>query len=58
MKVVDVKSLNQKQDVHALGDRKNTKSTGPDRREKELNTNGYFACGGAAGKHGLELGLN
>ncbi|KAG0055025.1 hypothetical protein BGZ83_009795 [Gryganskiella cystojenkinii] len=57
MTVVDVKQLHQKWNTHAIGDTLGGKSTGPDRREKELNTNGYFACGGPAGKHGLDLGL-
>ena len=57
MTVVDVKKLGQKVNVHAAGDETNNEGTGPSRREKDLNTNGYFACGGAAGKHGLDLGL-
>ncbi|KAF9348298.1 hypothetical protein BGX26_000274 [Mortierella sp. AD094] len=57
MKVVDVKQLGEKADIHAIGDTRETKSTGPDAREKRLNLNGYFACGGAAGNHGLDLGL-
>ncbi|KAF9906890.1 hypothetical protein EC991_011453 [Linnemannia zychae] len=57
MTVVDVKTLKEKMNTHALGDKKSTKSTGPDRREKTLNTNGYFAYGGGAGNHGIDLGL-
>ncbi|KAG0356555.1 hypothetical protein BGZ54_000690, partial [Gamsiella multidivaricata] len=57
MTVVDVTQLHEKMNTHALGDEKSTKSTGPDRREKQLNTNGYFAFGGGAGTHGLDLGL-
>ncbi|KAF9434024.1 hypothetical protein BGZ76_008669 [Entomortierella beljakovae] len=57
MTVVDVAQLRQKLDTHAIGDKKKTKGQGPDRREKELNTNGYFANGGGAGDHGLDLGL-
>ncbi|KAG0200273.1 hypothetical protein BGX28_006638 [Mortierella sp. GBA30] len=57
MTVVDVKQLDEKMDIHAIGDEKSTKSLGPSRREMELNLNGYFACGGPAGKHGLDLGL-
>ncbi|KAG0005678.1 hypothetical protein BGZ80_011143 [Entomortierella chlamydospora] len=57
MTVVDVAQLGNKIDTHANGDMSPRKSTGPDRREKDLNTNGYFANGGAAGNHGLDLGL-
>ncbi|KAF9318431.1 hypothetical protein BG003_011255 [Podila horticola] len=57
MTVVDVSALHEKMNTHALGDMKSTKSSGPDRREKQLNTNGYFANGGGAGTHGLDLGL-
>ncbi|KAF8977865.1 hypothetical protein BGZ46_007065 [Entomortierella lignicola] len=58
MTVADVKQLGQKADVHAAGDEiKTKKSTGPDAREKRLNLDGYFECGGPAGKHGLDLGL-
>ncbi|KAK3846209.1 MAG: hypothetical protein J3R72DRAFT_434361 [Linnemannia gamsii] len=57
MTVVDVKARNQKMNTHAIGDQKSTKSSGPDRREKTLNTNGYFAYGGGAGTHGIDLGL-
>ncbi|OAQ35311.1 hypothetical protein K457DRAFT_898467 [Linnemannia elongata AG-77] len=57
MTVADVKQKGQKMDIHAVGDGKSTTSSGPDRREKQLNLGGYFACGGPAGKHGLDLGL-
>ncbi|KAF8924048.1 hypothetical protein EDD21DRAFT_448473 [Dissophora ornata] len=57
MTVVDVKQEGQKMNTHAVGDTLSTTSTGPNRREKQLNLDGYFACGGAAGKHGLDLGL-
>ncbi|KAG0050552.1 hypothetical protein BGZ83_004675 [Gryganskiella cystojenkinii] len=57
MTVVDVAQLKQKVNVHALGDGKSGKSTGPDRREKQLNTNGFFANGGPGDNHGLDLGL-
>jgi len=57
MTVVDVKQLHQKQNVHAKGDAKGGKSSGPDRREKQMSTNGYYAFGGGAGKHGIDLGL-
>ncbi|KAG9321337.1 hypothetical protein KVV02_001115 [Mortierella alpina] len=57
MTVVDVKQLDQKMNVHAIGDQKKTTSSGPDRREKDLNLGGYFQCGGPAGKQGLDLGL-
>jgi hypothetical protein len=57
MTIVDVKARHQKMNTHAIGDTKSTKSSGPDRREKTLNTNGYFANGGGAGTHGIGLGL-
>lgn len=57
MTVVDVKQKHQKQNVHAVGDKKKAKSSGPDHHEKSLNTNGYFAYGGAGSKKGLNLGL-
>jgi hypothetical protein len=57
MTIVNVKARDQKMDTHAIGDKKSTKSSGPDRREKTLNTNGYFANGGGAGTHGIDLGL-
>ncbi|KAG0002692.1 hypothetical protein BGZ79_002486 [Entomortierella chlamydospora] len=57
MKVVDVKQLGQKADVHADGDTLDTKSTGPNSREVRLNKGGYFACKGPAGKTGLSLNL-
>ncbi|KAG0307868.1 hypothetical protein BGZ98_009585 [Dissophora globulifera] len=57
MTVVDVKQKGQKWDTHAIGDKLKSKSSGPDRREKQLNEQGYFECGGAAGNHGLDLGL-
>ncbi|KAF9326273.1 hypothetical protein BGZ89_006636 [Linnemannia elongata] len=57
MTIVDVKARHQKMNTHAIGDMKSTKSSGPDRREKTLNTNGYFANGGGAGTHGIDLGL-
>ncbi|KAG0204143.1 hypothetical protein BGX33_008693 [Mortierella sp. NVP41] len=57
MTVADVKQVGEKMNLHAKGDGRSTKSSGPDRREKELNLNGYFACGGPAGNHGLDLGL-
>ncbi|KAF9551590.1 hypothetical protein EC957_006483 [Mortierella hygrophila] len=57
MTIVDVKARHEKMNTHAVGDKKSTKSTGPDRREKTLNTNGYYANGGGAGTHGMDLGL-
>ncbi|KAG0045662.1 hypothetical protein BGZ83_009109 [Gryganskiella cystojenkinii] len=57
MTTVDVKQLGEKYNVHANGDNKDTKSSGPDPNERKLNTNGYFAYGGQAGKKGLNLGL-
>ncbi|GJJ74613.1 hypothetical protein EMPS_06971 [Entomortierella parvispora] len=57
MTVVDVAQLGEKVDMHAAGDTLNTKSTGPNKTEQALNENGYFFCGGGAGKHGLDLGL-
>ncbi|KAG0021082.1 hypothetical protein BGZ81_009097, partial [Podila clonocystis] len=49
MTIVDVSARHQKMNTHAKGDNKDTKSTGPDRREQQLNTNGYFAYGGHRG---------
>ncbi|KAG0048646.1 hypothetical protein BGZ83_006437 [Gryganskiella cystojenkinii] len=57
MTIVDVKQLGQKQNVHAKGDTKGGKSSGPDRRERQMSTNGYYANGGGAGNHGIDLGL-
>ncbi|KAF8987797.1 hypothetical protein BGZ52_002660 [Haplosporangium bisporale] len=57
MTIVDVSARHEKMNTHANGDKKETKSTGPDRREQQLNTNGYYAYGGGAGTHGIDLGL-
>ncbi|KAF8930210.1 hypothetical protein EDD21DRAFT_443698 [Dissophora ornata] len=57
MTIVDVKQLHEKWDTHALGDKKKTKSSGPIASEKRMNTNGYYAYGGGAGKKGINLGL-
>ncbi|GJJ70815.1 hypothetical protein EMPS_03165 [Entomortierella parvispora] len=57
MTVVDVKQLKQKQNTHAKGDARGGRSSGPDRREKQMSTNGYYAAGGGAGNHGIDLGL-
>lgn len=57
MTVVNVKQLDQKMNVNAIGDKLRSISSGPDRREKGLNLEGYFANGGPAGKQGLDLGL-
>lgn len=57
MTIADVSARGEKMNTHALGDEKSTKSTGPDRRQKTMNTNGYYANGGGAGNHGIDLGL-
>lgn len=57
MTVVDVKQLHQKMNTHAVGDKKQGKGSGPDPREKKLNTNGFFALGGGAGTKGINLQL-
>ncbi|KAF9585680.1 hypothetical protein BGW38_001233 [Lunasporangiospora selenospora] len=57
MKVVDVKQLNQKMNVHALGQGSDSKGNGPDARQVKLNLSEFFACKGPAGKTGLDLGL-
>ncbi|KAF9353333.1 hypothetical protein BGX34_011642 [Mortierella sp. NVP85] len=57
MTIVDVKQLGQKMNVHALGDKKRGKSSGPNARERRQNTNGFYAYGGGAGKKGINLGL-
>ncbi|KAI1310540.1 hypothetical protein EDD11_003712 [Mortierella claussenii] len=57
MTVVDVKQKHQKMNTHANGDKKKGKSSGPDKSEKKLNTNGYYAYKGGAGKKGKSLGL-
>lgn len=57
MTIVDVKQLGQKMNVHAEGDKKRGKSSGPDARERRQNTNGFYAYGGGAGKKGINLGL-
>ncbi|KAF9995564.1 hypothetical protein BGZ65_008804, partial [Modicella reniformis] len=55
MSVVDVSQLHQKIITHASGDGHEDKGTGPDSRQKRLNTNGFFAFGGGAGTRGLDL---
>ncbi|KAF9114645.1 hypothetical protein BGX27_010222 [Mortierella sp. AM989] len=57
MTIVNVPQLKQAMDTHAIGDKISTKSTGPNKKELELNINGYFANGGGAGTKGLNLGL-
>ncbi|KAF9334397.1 hypothetical protein BG006_002235 [Podila minutissima] len=44
--------------VHAAGDGKGGRGSGPNRRERELSTNGYYAAGGGAGIKGIDLGLS
>ncbi|KAF9948800.1 hypothetical protein BGZ72_009350 [Mortierella alpina] len=53
MTVVDVKQLHQKMNTHSLGDKKQIISSGPDKHEKKLNLQGYFAFGGKAGRADL-----
>ncbi|KAF9196980.1 hypothetical protein BGZ49_002647 [Haplosporangium sp. Z 27] len=53
----DVAQLHEKVDTHANGDKSNVKGPGPNRNEVSLNKKGYFAYGGGAGTHGLDLGL-
>ncbi|KAF9430638.1 hypothetical protein BGZ94_005446 [Podila epigama] len=55
MTVVDVKGYPG--GMRAIGDKKSGKSSGPDRRERDLNRNGYFAYGGQAKNNGLDLGI-
>jgi hypothetical protein len=57
MTVVDVNDLGQKMNVHALGDKKKGKSSGPNREEVKRSTNGYYFYGGGAGRKGIDLGL-
>jgi hypothetical protein len=49
--------IGQNLDTHADGDKISTKSSGPNKTEVTLNTNGFFAFGGAAGNKGLNLNL-
>ncbi|KAF9356431.1 hypothetical protein BGX26_005295 [Mortierella sp. AD094] len=56
MTIVDVSARRQKMNVHAKGDAGPT-GPGPNPREKELSTNGYYAFGGAGKGHGIDLGL-
>ncbi|KAG0015823.1 hypothetical protein BGZ80_009615 [Entomortierella chlamydospora] len=46
MTVVDVTQLKQEMNTHADGDKKSTESTGPNKTQIQLNTNGFFAYGG------------
>ncbi|KAF9368722.1 hypothetical protein BGX21_006403, partial [Mortierella sp. AD011] len=57
MTVVDVAQKHEKVDVHANGDGKNTKSSGPMSSEVKLNKAGAFAYGGSLKNKGLKLGL-
>ncbi|KAG0362983.1 hypothetical protein BGZ54_008392 [Gamsiella multidivaricata] len=57
MTVVNVAQRHRKINVHAKGDQRSDRSSGPNRRERILNTNGFYAYGGQAGKHGIDLGL-
>ncbi|KAF9189915.1 hypothetical protein BGZ49_003768 [Haplosporangium sp. Z 27] len=57
MTKVDMAQLHEKVNVHAIGDEKSTKSSGPDRREKNNNLSGAYAYGGSLSKHGIDLGL-
>ncbi|KAF9343645.1 hypothetical protein BGX26_005414 [Mortierella sp. AD094] len=57
MTIVDVAARHEKVNVHANGDTKNTKSTGPSSAEKKLNTGGAFAYGGSLKNKGINLGL-
>ncbi|KAF9431347.1 hypothetical protein BGZ76_000425 [Entomortierella beljakovae] len=57
MKVVNVMELGQDMDTHALGDKIVTPSTGPNKTERALCTNGFYAYGGGAGTKGIDLGL-
>ncbi|KAF9106071.1 hypothetical protein BGX27_009338 [Mortierella sp. AM989] len=54
MTVVNIK----KQDTRAIGDTKNTKSTGPIRREIDLNVKGFFSGACGTKNRGLDLGLS
>ncbi|KAG0349164.1 hypothetical protein BG004_001220 [Podila humilis] len=56
MTVVDVPGYPS--GMHAEGDKKAGKSTGPDRRERNLNLSGYFAYGGKAGTRGFNLAIS
>ncbi|KAF9431198.1 hypothetical protein BGZ94_006879 [Podila epigama] len=51
--LVDFKPHRMK--VHAVGDGRGGRSVGPNKRERQLSTNGYYAAGGGAGKHGINL---
>ncbi|KAF8924861.1 hypothetical protein EDD21DRAFT_408923 [Dissophora ornata] len=57
MTVVDVSQRHQKVNVHANGDARSGKSSGPNHQEKTLSTNGFYAFGGKAGHKGINLGL-
>lgn len=57
MTIVDVSARHQKMNVHAIGDAKGGKSSGPASSEKRNNLSGYYAFGGKAGNHGIDLGL-
>ncbi|KAG0283870.1 hypothetical protein BGZ96_011765 [Linnemannia gamsii] len=57
MTVVDVPGRRVPQNVHARGDGKGGKSSGPNKDERARNTNGFYAYGGKAGNKGIDLGL-
>ncbi|KAF9356432.1 hypothetical protein BGX26_005296 [Mortierella sp. AD094] len=57
MTIVDVSARHQKMNVHANGDDKSTKSSGPNPAERKLNLNGAFANGGSLKNKGINLGL-
>ncbi|KAG0280406.1 hypothetical protein BGZ95_010221 [Linnemannia exigua] len=57
MTVVDVPGRNVRQNVHARGDGKGGKSSGPNSSERSRSTNGFYAAGGAGKGKGIDLGL-
>ncbi|KAF9398928.1 hypothetical protein BGX21_007067, partial [Mortierella sp. AD011] len=57
MTVVDVTQKHEKRNVHAKGDGKDSKSSGPMSSEVKLNKSGAFAYGGKLKNKGLKLGL-
>ncbi|KAG0000578.1 hypothetical protein BGZ80_006339, partial [Entomortierella chlamydospora] len=56
MTVVDVAARHQKMSVNAKDDAGPT-GLGPNPREKELSTNGFYAFGSAGESRGIDLGL-
>ncbi|CAO3573147.1 unnamed protein product [Mortierella alpina] len=57
MTIVDVKQLGQKTNVHALGDKKRGRSSGPIGSERRRNLSGYYANTGGSKTKSINLKL-